>query len=311
LGTKLVGTSSWRRWGISQRARAFGGVLRSAWVEYERDYARYFAVAMVYYALVSLVPFLLLLLGVIGLLLQFSDSAAALEQQLLDAVQTNFGMPLRMILDQMFAQLQRGSVVATVISLIGLLFTASTLFTHLRMTFRAIWKHTPPLVSGSLFVVLRTTFLEKVVAYVIVILGGVFFLIALVSMAAIQWMTRYFNQIGLLDTAVSALAGIVSPIIIVSVTFALLYLALPPVRLRWRHVWLATAFSTAGWIISAEALVFFGGLLGQSGSAPGAFGGLLALMLWMNVVCQLLFYGAELCKVVYADVTSATPRSPT
>ena len=296
---------------MSQRARAFGDLLRRAWVEYERDYARYFAVAMVYYALISLVPFLLLLLGVIGLLLQFSDAAAALEQQLLDAVQTNFGMPVRVILDQMFSQLQRGSIMATVISLIGLLVTASKLFAHLRMTFRAIWKHAPPLVSGSLFLVLRATFLEKAVAYVIVILGGAFFLTALLMMTVIQWMTRYLNQIGLVDTAAATLAGIAGPIVIVAITFALLYLALPPVRLRWRHVWLATVLSTAGWIISAEALVFFGGLLGQSKSAPGAFGGLLALMLWMNVVCQLLFYGAELCKVVYTDVTSATPHSPT
>ena len=311
MGTKLVETSSWWRWGISQRVRAFGDLLRRTWVEYERDYARYFAVAMVYYALISLMPFLLLLLGVIGLLLQFSDFAAALEQQLLDAVQTNFGMPLRMMLDQMFAQLQRGSVVATVISLVGLLVTASKLFAHLRLTFRAIWKRAPPLVSGSLFVVLRATFLEKAIAYVIVILGGAFFLTALVLMAGIQWMTRYFSRMALLDGAAAALAGVMSPIIIVAVTFALLFLALPPVRLRWRHIWLATALSTAGWIISAEALVFFGGLLGQSKSAPGAFGGLLALMLWMNVVCQLLFYGAELCKVVYTDVTSSVPHSPT
>ncbi|HEY1304113.1 MAG TPA: YihY/virulence factor BrkB family protein [Vicinamibacterales bacterium] len=311
MGTKLVRTSSWWRWGISRHARAFGGVLRRAWVEYERDYARYFAVAMVYYALISLVPFLLLLLGVIGLLLQFSDFAGALEQQLLDAVQTNFGMPLRMLLNQMLEQVQRGSVVATIISLAGLFVTASTLVAHLRLTFRAIWKHAPPIVSGTLLVVLRATFLEKATAFLIVILGGAFFLTALVLMAGIQWATRYFSALPLVDSAAGIFVGLAGPIIIVALTFALLFLALPPVRLKWRHVWLATAFSTAGWIISAEALVFFGGVLGQGRGAPGAFGSVLALMLWINVVCQLLFYGAELCKVVYADVTSATPRSPT
>ncbi|MFS8607762.1 MAG: hypothetical protein LOD94_07190, partial [Gammaproteobacteria bacterium] len=42
--------------------------LRLAWVEYERDRARYFAAAMAYYAFVSLVPLLLLLLSVLGLM---------------------------------------------------------------------------------------------------------------------------------------------------------------------------------------------------------------------------------------------------
>src|SRR5262249_40595669 len=144
------------------------------------------------------------------------------------------------------------------------------------LTFRAIWKHAPPLVSGNLLVVLRATFLEKAVAYVIVILGGIFFLTALVLMAGIQWMSRYFSGLPLVDTVAGAFVGVASPIAIVALTFALLFLVLPPVRLRWRHIWLATAVSTAGWIISTEALVFFGGLLGQSQSAPGAFGGLLA-----------------------------------
>jgi membrane protein len=47
-----------------------------AWIEYERDRARYLAVAMVYYALVSLVPLLLLMLAGLGLLLRFSTIAA-------------------------------------------------------------------------------------------------------------------------------------------------------------------------------------------------------------------------------------------
>src|SRR5262245_2932240 len=47
---------------IAQRGRALMRLLRGAWREYQQDYAKYFAGAMVYYALVSLVPILLLVL---------------------------------------------------------------------------------------------------------------------------------------------------------------------------------------------------------------------------------------------------------
>ena len=80
--------------GISQRARRFLVLLRSAWVEYERDHARYFAVAMVYYALVSLVPMLLLLVAALGLLLRFSTFAGSAERQVLDLVESRFGTQL-------------------------------------------------------------------------------------------------------------------------------------------------------------------------------------------------------------------------
>jgi membrane protein len=288
-----------------KRVRAFGALLRKAWSEYERDYARYFASAMVYYALVSLVPFLLLLLGVIGLLLRFSDSAAALEQQVLTAVESSFGGPLRSSLEYLLEQMKQQSYVAISLSVLGLLVTASKLFTHLRMTFRAIWKHAPPILSGSVLGAVRASVSEKAIAYAIVILAGALFLAALVLLAGIQWLTGRIRFVPAIDSATAVLVGAVSPILLVGVTFGLLYLALPPVRLRWRHVWLATALSTGAWIVTAEVLVLVGGVVGGSGTS-GALGGLLAIMLWMNVVCQLLFYGAELCKVVYSDVTSSS-----
>src|SRR5215831_18869641 len=119
-----------------------GGVtslLRAAWEEYERDRARYFASAMVYFALMSLVPILLLLLAAIGWTLRFSGAAAGLEGQVLTIVETNLGEQFRGFIEALLTQLQHESLIATVAGVVGLAYTASKLFRHLRMTFRAIW----------------------------------------------------------------------------------------------------------------------------------------------------------------------------
>jgi hypothetical protein len=68
---------------LRRQGLAFAHLLRAAWVEYERDHARYLAVAMVYYAIVSLVPLVLLLLAALGLLLRFSATAAEARWQTL------------------------------------------------------------------------------------------------------------------------------------------------------------------------------------------------------------------------------------
>src|SRR5687767_8154951 len=68
---------------LPRHGDALRSLLREAWLEYERDYARYFAVAMVYYALVSLVPLLLLVLAVFGWFLRLSPLAADAEQRVL------------------------------------------------------------------------------------------------------------------------------------------------------------------------------------------------------------------------------------
>src|SRR5690348_389974 len=78
-----------------QRGRRLIALLRAAWREYESDYARYFAVAMVYDALISLVPLLLLVLGTLGILLRVSATVLAAKQRVLDTIQRSFGAELR------------------------------------------------------------------------------------------------------------------------------------------------------------------------------------------------------------------------
>ena len=58
----------------------------------------------------------------------------------------------------------------------------------------------------------------------------------------------------------------------------------------------AAVLCGAVWVIGAEILVLYG-TFGSGLGAYGALGGVLVIMLWMNVVSQMLFFGAELCKV--------------
>jgi membrane protein len=282
---------------LPQRIHALYGVLRKAWEEYERDHAAYFAAAMVYYALFSLVPLLLLLLAAPGLLLRFSDFAGTAEQQVLGAIEAQFGAELRGSVQYLFDQMERESVVATVVSLVGMLFGASALFRHLRRSFRAIWKYAPPLVSGTLRVVVRTTVLEHAIAFVMVLTGGVLLLAALVLIAVTQWLGALLNRLPLPGDA-DWLVVLPSPILIVFVTFALLLKFLPPTPLPWRHVWLASVLCTATWMVGAEIVVLAGALFGANPSASSAIGGLMVAMIWMHKVSQVLFFGAEVCKVV-------------
>ena len=70
-------------------------LLQEAWTEYERDRANYLATAMIYYALISLVPLLVVLLSALGLLLTYSTIAAELQQRMLSYVESALGAGLR------------------------------------------------------------------------------------------------------------------------------------------------------------------------------------------------------------------------
>src|SRR5690606_31993246 len=173
-------------------------VLRRAWVEYERDRARYLAAAMAYYAFVSLVPLLLLLLSGLGLLLRFSDEAAEAQRQVLEQIEIRFGSEVHATIESLLYALQQESIGATVLAVAGLLLSASVLFRHLRLSFRAIWKRDPPLIAGRVGSVVRQTLLERAVSFVMVLGGGALLLAALALMAVSQWIARALGGLPLL-----------------------------------------------------------------------------------------------------------------
>jgi membrane protein len=278
-------------------------VLRLAWIEYERDRARYLAVAMIYYALISLVPLLLLLLAALGLALRFSPIAANAQDQMLLVIDTNFGPELAVTITRLLDTLQRESIIATVISVAGILLAASVLFKHLRLTFRAIWKHAPPLVSGPVRVVVLASILERMVAFAMVLGGGGLLLVALVLLTAAGWLHRLLGAPLLFGELSPWLLAALTSLGFAAVSFAALFKVLPPVPMRWRDIWLATLLCAVAWVIAGELLALYAVFFGDSRSAYGALGAMLAVMLWMNIVSQVLFFGAELCKVVAAKRT--------
>ena len=58
----------------------------------------------------------------------------------------------------------------------------------------------------------------------------------------------------------------------------------------------ATRLAATGGV---ELLSLYGRYVSDHPSAYGTLGGVLIVMLWMNVVSQMLFFGAEICKAVF------------
>ena len=285
-------------------------LLRAAAGEYVRDYAHYFAGAMVYYALLSLVPLLVLLMAALGWVLRLSPVATDLEHQLLSTVEVTFGADLRVAVEQVSEYLQRGSIAATLIGVVGLLLTSSALFGHLRMTFRAIWKQVPPLASGSLLHALRMKLTERAIAFGIMFGGGAVLLALLAIIGALQWLAALPGELTLLGDTLGWLLPLLGSLVIAPLIFALLLRALPPAPVNWRDVRLAALLLGLTWIFGAEVLAVYAAHAAKKWSAYGAIGGILMLMLWMHALSKMLFFGAELSKVTYRARTSTERTRP-
>jgi membrane protein len=278
------------------KLHALSRLLRAAWQEYQHDYAKYLALAMIYYALVSMVPLLLLVLATLGLLLRVSTVAAAAEQRVLQTVQTSLGPEMTVTLHDLLTRLRAGSVVAMTVSIVALLVTGSTLFRHLRLSFRAVWKYELPLAAGSVRDAVRETLTEQATAFLMLLSAGVLLVVTLWLIAVVHWLGTFFNALPRFRDMTAWVLALPVSFVLATLTFALLFKYLPPVSLAWRHVWLAAGLCGVVWIVGADLLALFASF-GDSGPY-GAIGALLVVMLWINVMSQVLFYGAEVCKVM-------------
>jgi membrane protein len=153
--------------------------------------------------------------------------------------------------------------------------------------------------------VVRETILERVIASVMVLGGGGLLLIALGLLVATNRVNRLLDSLTLHGQTTGWFVTTLSSLIITAITFALLLKFLPPIAIRWRDIWLATLLCSFTTVAAGEVLSLYRLFFEKNPNAYGAIGALLAVLLWMNLVSQVLFFGGELCKVVAAGSSGA------
>jgi YihY family inner membrane protein len=279
----------------SPRRPASLSLFRDAWLEYERDRAHYLAMAIIYYASITFVPILLLLLSTLGLLLRFSTTAVEIEQRTLLAIQAQAGAQLAGTINRLLEVVQRDSITATVVSVVGILVSASLLFRQLRMTFRAVWNYEPPLVAGPIYLRVLTLLREWIIAFVITLGGGGLIMVALAILTALKWVDRLLAPVPFIPHG--AVTAALSSFVIAAIVFGALLKVLPPRPVRWRDLWMPVLLCAGVWVAASELLPLYNRFFGGNRNAYNAIGALLPLLISINVGTQMLFYGAELCKV--------------
>ena len=99
--------------------------------------------------------------------------------------------------------------------------------------------------------------------------------LGLVLVAVTQWLGGLLLHLPRIGDTAEWLLALPIPLLLVTLTFAVLFMSLPPVRLAWRHVWLAAVICGAAWTITAELLVMYGVFFGASLGGYGAIGGII------------------------------------
>jgi Predicted membrane protein len=182
-------------------------------------------------------------------------------------------------------------VLASVIGVITLLVGASGAFSELQSALNTIWDVQPKNGSGVASLIKARLF-----SFGMVLAVGFLLLVSLVITAGLAVLGKFFGEIlpmpELLMHAINFLISFAG----ISALFALIFKYVPLAKIKWKDVW-EGAIATALLFTIGKSLI--GLYLGKAavGSAYGAAGSLIVVIVWVYYSAMIFFFGAEFAHV--------------
>ena len=239
---------------VSVLRKGFGLHLKEligeTFTEWNNDNAQRLGASLAFYTLLSLAPLVVVVVAV-GAMVFGKDAA---EGQFAWQIR-NFVGPLGA---QAIQEMIRGAykpqagVVATALSLITLIFGATSVAVELRDALNIIW-HVPGK-AGTLSSRIGAMVKERFLSLVLVLGAGLILVVSLIWSAWIAAMGRYFGSVLPLPESVLHLATFVVTFLAISTVFAAIYKFVPDVTLQWGDVIVGACFSALVFTIGKQLL---------------------------------------------------------
>jgi membrane protein len=259
------------------------------------------AASLAYYTALSLAPLLLLIAGVVGMVLGREQVASQLAAQL-ESLMGPAGREL--VTSILTTSSPEGGVLATVVGLVTLLIGATAVFGELQATMNLIWEVQPAPASGvwaGTLAWLKARFFSLAIVFALAFL----LLVSLVISAALAGVAAFFW--GPEQTLLSRLLELAVSLVVLTFGFALLFQYVPDAEIRWRDVWLGGLVTAVFFTVGKTAIGYY---LGQAsvGSAYGAAGSMVVLLVWVYYSALIVFFGAEFTQAWATRHGSIAPQ---
>ncbi|WP_293100658.1 YihY/virulence factor BrkB family protein [Moorena sp. SIOASIH] len=282
--------------------KAILGLLKETFKEWKEDNASRLAAALSYYMIFSLAPVLIIAIAIVGSI--FGEEAA--KGEIVEQIQGLVGEQGAQFIQTAITNANRPDAsggLASLISIVVLLFGASGVFGELQDALNTIWdvKLKP---GRGIWGILK----KRILSFLTVLGVGLFLLLSAVLSTALSALRSYesefLKELGFLWlyqlNFVWTILDLLVSFGILSLMFALVYKYLPDVKIAWKDVWVGAIITTLLFNLGKWLLSWY---LGRSSfsSSYGAAGSLVVLLAWVYYSSQIIFLGAEFTQV-YAKI---------
>jgi len=270
------------------RVKIMWSVAQSAMWDWWNDNCMRLSASLAFYTALSLAPLVIIVVGVAGLITERQQVVDQLEQQ----IGLLMGLPSRQVVHTILTTTEpQGGTLAAMIGLVTLAIGATAVFGELQAALNLIWEVKPKPIDGvwaNLWRWLRQRFFSLAIVFAIAFL----LLVSLAVSAALAGVAHYLQGPELTRTLLSRGFEVAVSVLVITFLFALLFRYVPDAEIRWRDVWLGGFVSAVLFTVGKVGIGYYIGRA-SIGSAYGAAGSLIALLVWVYYSSLIVFFGAE------------------
>lgn len=265
-------------------------VVKETFKDFGEDKVPRLAAALAYFTIFSIGPLLLIAVSIAGWLFGNVDEV---RNQILGTIGGLVGAEGQKTIAGAMENANKGSgnVIAASIGIVTLLMGASGVFGQLKDALNTIWEVKPKEGQGILGM-LR----ERFLSFSMVLGTGFLLLVSLVVSAGIAALGAFLKSVLPGGDLVSQIVNIIITLGIITLMFCLLFKFLPDVQVAWKDVWVGAFITAILFTVGQIALGLYLGS-GSVGTAFGAAGSIVIILVWIYYSALIFFIGAELTQV--------------
>lgn len=273
-------------------AKRLPQLLKQAFSEWNKHDAPRLGAALSYYSILSLAPLLIIVIAIVALAFGAKVARGEIVGQIGGLAGQQGATAIQTMLDN--AHKPASGIIASILGLVVLLFGASGVCGELRSSLNRIWD-APERPAGGLMALIKDRFFSFAMVFSI----GFLLLVSLAVTAALAAAGKYVSGALPVPASVLYVANIIVSFAVITVLFALIYKFVPDIKLPWNDIWIGAAATSLLFTIGKSAIGLYLGKAGV-GSAYGAAGSLVVLLVWIYYSAQIFFLGAAFTKVYAA-----------
>jgi membrane protein len=267
--------------------RGFGLVSQTiySWLD---DRAPTMGAAIAFYAMFSLAPMLVIVVGVAGLVFGREAAQGALFGDLARLVGPESAGAVQAMLANM--KNTHSGIIATVLGIGTLIATATAVFSELQAALNLIWK-----VPATQNLPVWHYFKSRLLSLSVILVIGFLLLVSLIISTLIQAFSDYIDRTLPNFSFVVYLVHHAFSFSFTTVFFAAIFKLLPDAPVEWRDTWLGAAITAVLFAVGKHLISLY---IGSSNMAStfGAASALIIIFVWIYYSAQIFLFGAEFTK---------------